>query len=430
MARLLPQHFEADLPLGASAPPASPAFRPDSLTPAAIGAVTACFVANVISSAPIVSGTFGIFMLPITAEIGWSRTAYTSVLTMTALIGVFAFPWGGRLADRMGPRPVMLWGLVAYGLALALLSFLNASPLAFFGLYGVLAIASAGPSTVVGAKLISGWFMRRRGTIFGLTGGGGISLGYIIFPHISHALIEAFGWRGAYVGLGAMVICIALPVAWLFLRDPPVALAQADDAPVEAGMTAAEARATPQFWMLMAAVVLGAGATTAFYTHIVPYASDRGMPTEAPLWALSAAGASNGLWQIVMGRILDRTSTPRIAAPMVLAGLAGLSLVLFTSAPATWIVGGLLIGVASGSEYGLVPYALQRYFGGRAFGSLYGLIYGGVWLSMGVFPLASAAAFDLLGSYNLALAASSLFILASAVLLVILPRYASSADQN
>ena len=425
------QPLEADLPLSAS--PRSPVqpFRPDTLTPASIGAVAACFIANVISSAPIVSGTFGIFMLPITGEIGWSRTAYTSVLTMTALIGVFAFPWGGRLADRIGPRPMMLWGLVAYGLALALLSLVNASPLIFFGLYALIALASAGPSTVVGAKLISGWFVQRRGTILGLTGGGGISLGYILAPHVSHALIDAFGWRGAYIGMGAIVLGLGLPTAWLFLRDPPASARTDAETPADlTGMTAAEARATPQFWMLMAAVVLGAGATTVFYTHLVPYASDRKMPTEAALWALSAAGASNGLWQIIMGRVLDRTATPRIAAPMVLAGLAGLALVLLTSTPAAWVLGGLLLGVSSGSEYGLVPYALQRYFGRRAFGGLYGLIYGVVWLSMGVFPLASAAVFDLLGSYDLALAASGLFILASAVLLFVLPRYALSADQS
>ncbi len=43
--------------------------------------------------------------------------------------------------------------------------------------------------------LISGWFVRRRATILGLTGGGGISLGYILAPHVSNGLIGSLGFH-------------------------------------------------------------------------------------------------------------------------------------------------------------------------------------------------------------------------------------------
>ena len=103
--------------------------------------------------------------------------------------------------------------------------------------------------------------------------------------------------------------------------------------------------------------------------------------------------------------------------------------VMLTDSVPLWILGGLLFGVASGSEYGLVPYALQRYFGRGAFGELYGIIYGIVWLSMGVFPLISAALFDLLGSYDVAFMAMGGSIFAAALMLLTLPRYDAGAAQ-
>jgi MFS family permease len=100
---------------------------------------------------------------------------------------------------------------------------------------------------------------------------------------------------------------------------------------------------------------------------------------------------------------------------------------MLTDSPGAWVLGGVLIGISSGSEYGLIPYALLRYFGGRAYGELYGFIYGTVWLSMGIFPLASAAAFDLIGSYTIAWISGGACMAVAAALLLLLPHFPEKA---
>ena len=96
---------------------------------------------------------------------------------------------------------------------------------------------------------------------------------------------------------------------------------------------------------------------------------------------------------------------------------------VFTAQPLLLILGGFLTGVGAGREYGLVPYALQRYFGRRAYGEIYGVVFGAVMLSMGFFPLAAAMADDMLGSYNLAFAGVALCSVVCAALLLCLPPY-------
>lgn len=400
-------------------------WAPDALSATSIGVVAACALQNVISAAPLVNGSFSQFMLPVTQELHLSRTAFTAALTVLSIVGIFAYPLFGRMADRFGARRVMMAGILLYGLSVASLSLIGANLVVFYGLFLLVGAASAIPSSVVISKLVSGWFDRHRALVLGIVGGGGISLGYTLTPIIAAGLIGGFGWRDAYIGIGLIILLVGLPLT-LFMREAPklraATIDSSDPLPVD-GVTGKEARATARFWIMLAAVTLGAGASTIFYTHIFAFASDRGISPGHAIGAMSAAGAANGLWQIVLGRILDRASFPRVAAPMVLAGVLGLAILMLTDSAAAWILGGMLLGISSGSEYGLIPYALLRYFGGRAYGELYGFIYGVVWLSMGIFPLASAAVFDFVGSYTMAWIAGGVCMVLAAVLLLILPRF-------
>ncbi|MDR3513365.1 MAG: MFS transporter [Caulobacteraceae bacterium] len=406
-------------------------FQPDRFTPASVGVVAACALGNFVSSAPMVNATFGTFLRPITLEFGWSRTEFTAVLTMLSLVGVIAYPLGGKAADHFGARRVALLGAVAFSASMSLLYFVPRNPLVFYGLYLLVGLTAALPSTVVLSKVASSWFVRRRGMILGLTAGCGISLGYMFLPKASEAMIETVGWRHAYLGLAAIMAGVGLPVMALWLREAPDASARGAGPAQEPadGLTFAEARATARFWILLAAIALGTGGLAAFSVHEVAYAEDRGLGPGIAIGAIMAGALANGLWQIVIGRLLDAMPTPRIAAPMVLSSLAGLSLIVLTANPWLWMVGGFLTGVGSGSEYGLVPYALHRYFGRRAYGEIYGVVFGAVMLSMGFFPLAAAIIDDRFGSYDLAFAGVAACSTICGLLLLCLPRYEAAGQE-
>jgi MFS family permease len=392
----------------------------DRFTAASLGAIVACTIGNVLSSAPIVNATFGTFLIPITHEFGWSRTQFTAVLTLLSLLGLAAYPLAGKAADRFGARRVLLIGQVMFALSMASLYFCNSQPVVLYGLYLFVGVAAALPSTVVLSKLIGGWFVKQRGMVLGITAGCGINIGYAVLPKVSETMIEHLGWRWAYVGLAGLILA-GIPVMF-FLKEKPVDATQ-DAAQDETGMTGAEIRRTPQFWLLLLAVALGTGAFAALITHRFAYAHDRGLSPDIAIYSIMAGSTVTGLWQVVLGRMLDKSKTPRLAAPMVLVALVGLALMMFTSSTPLWILGGLLSGISSGSEYGLIPYAVQRYFGRRAFGETYGLIFGATMLSMGFFPLLAAMGYDAFGSYNVSFFVAAAMIAASGALMAILPPY-------
>jgi MFS family permease len=411
---------------------ASPEPQPevDVPSPTSLATVFACAIGNGVSSTPMINATFGLFLIPVTQALGWPRSKFTAALAVISLIGFVAYPLFGRLADRIGARPVILAGNLAFAAAIAAMALINGSIAQFYVLVVLLAVTAAAPSTVLLSKVVSGWFFRKRGLYLGLTAGLGNGAGCTIAPMIGAALMPHFGWRGTYVGLALVILGLGAPVLWGLMKEAPhlsgEGSAKGGDARLS-GMSGDEARRTPSYWMLLVAISLGAGSLGAVFTHVVPMLTDRGVSGATAALTLSAFAFSNTVWQIVLGRLLDRSSTPRLAAPLVLVSLLGLFILSRATSPALLVIGGLLTGIGSGTEYGLVPYVIPRYFGFKAYGEVYGGIFGVIMLTMGFTPFLMDLVFDLHHSYDWVFYGIDVALVVCAVLIARLPRYALPA---
>jgi MFS family permease len=388
------------------------------------GAVVACTVGNFVSATPMVNSVFGVFLLPLSKAFGWPRAEVSGVLALIAVIGALAYPIVGRIADRYGARPTILIGNLLFAASIAALALANGRPAQVYFLFALVGVAAAIPSTVLYGKVVAGWFAARRGLMLGVTAGLGNGIGATVMPGIAAILIGFWGWRGAYLGLGLIVAALGFPILFLALREAPKATA-AGEGPgvVQGGVTSAEARRDPVFLMLAAAIALGAGSLTALFTHVVALLLDRHIPIPVATGVIMAFALSGTGWQLAFGYLLDRAQTPKIAAPFFLISILGVVLIAMASAPTWLLLGGLLVGLGLGAEYGLMPYALARYFGLRAYGETYGLIYGLIVLTMGVTPMLMDLVFDRTGAYSLALAAIGVSLALSAGLILVLPRY-------
>ncbi|HNH99536.1 MAG TPA: MFS transporter, partial [Rhodocyclaceae bacterium] len=112
---------------------------------------------------------FGIFMLPVTLEHGWSRETFSFAIALQNLIWGIAQPLVGMVADRHGSRRVVIAGLVCYGGGLAGMA-VGATPLAFTLSAGVavgVALACTSFGVVYGAlsRMVA---PERRGWALGL----------------------------------------------------------------------------------------------------------------------------------------------------------------------------------------------------------------------------------------------------------------------
>ncbi len=387
------------------------------------GVILGCAFGNLVSVTPVINGTFGIFLVPVTHALGWSRTDFSVVLLVMAIVGVVGYPVAGRLADRYGVRPVALIGNASFALCVAGLAFSNGNRYLVYGLYALVGLAGTLSSCVLLMKPISLWFTRHQGLLFALTGAFGINIGIAVLPFLVKAITANYGWRAAYAGLGAFTFAVGCP-AMILLRDPPRAAAGLilSDA-TTTGLTVREARRRPEFWLLMFSVALGAGSLSAMLTHMIPMLTDRGIALTFATSVFATTALCNASWQIVIGAMLDRTRSPRFAGAFLITAIAGLALIGSATGPA-WLIGGAaLVGIGSGTEYGLLPCVIQRYFGVRAFSAIYGSIFGVSILVSGFTPILMGLTFDMRGNYALALVLIAVALLCSAILIFLLPVY-------
>ena len=383
------------------------------------GVVTACTVGNAVSVTPMVYTVFGLFLIPISTEFDWPRASVSFVLFIIAVAGAISYPIVGRLIDRYGSRPVILTGNVLFAASVASVSLVEASRFQFYTAYALIGISAAIPSSVMFTKVIAGWFDQRRGLFLGIVGGLGNGVGAALSPLFVFALISSYGWRAGFQGIGAAVILIGFPVLYLLLSDPPRDTVRSERESLEKtqGLTLREALRTPAFWIILAAIALGAGCMTAIFAHVVPMLLDRGVPAGQATTVLATFSLVTAGWQIGMGYMLDRIPRPWIAAPFYLLALCGLLLLESTSSYPLLLLSGLLMGLGLGTEYGVLPYFLSRYFGTLHYGAISGSMYGVIVLTQGLTPFLMDLVFDMTGTYDLAISVICAGLVVGAILI-------------
>ena len=400
---------------------------------------------------------FGLFLMPLTSEFNWSRAGVSFVLTIIAVASALGYPVIGRMIDRYGARRIILAGNVLFAASIASVSLIGASLTHFYIAYALIGLTAAIPSSAMFTKVVASWFDQNRGLFLGIVGGLGNGAGAALSPVLAHLLISAFGWRGAFQGIALTVLVVGFPVLFLLLWDPPgstgkdqggassgtrehppsvgsgesstvpdttaestgndVAATVAPATPA-GGLTLGEARRTGTFWIILIAIALGAGSMTAIFAHVVPMLEDRGLPRAQATTVLATFSMVTAAWQIGVGYLLDRVPKPWIAAPFYVVALGGLVLLDATSSFPLLLLAGLLLGFGLGTEYGVLPYFISRYFGVKHYGAITGTAYAVVVLTQGVTPFLMALVFDLTGTYDLAVGAIAFGLVLGALLIL------------
>jgi MFS family permease len=380
------------------------AAQPSGMSARAMGVVFAATFGCFLSVTPTIVAVLGVFLKPIAAEFGWPRTEVAGALVVAALGNAIAYPFAGRLADRIGPRRVILLGNLLLGISILLISQVPAQPLVYYLAFIFAGAVGALPSTMVIAKLIAEWFDRTRGFWMGFCGGVGNATGAILFPSLAAVLLSTYGWRSGFLGVGIIVLILGFPVLFFLLRESPVRLqrrAAAEPAILE-GMTFREAMRTARFWWIFSIMPLGAGCMTAMFSTIVSILTDRGQSLTTAVMVINAFALSTLVVEPAIGWLVDRTKSPKIVAPMFFMAACGLWLLLHAESEPLLLLAGLMIGFGAGVDYCVLPYLLSRYFGLKELGAISGIAYSGTLLFGALAPLFLNSVFDLSGSYDAA----------------------------
>ncbi len=369
--------------------------------------------------------TFTVFVKPLNAEFGWSREAISSGFGIAAVtLGVFS-PMLGRFIDRFGPRRIILFCMTVFGCAIASLALLQSHLWQFYATCVVLGLVGNGAAHLAYSRAISTWFRQRLGKAlaFVMVGAG---LGAMILPVFAQAIVSRSGWRAAYVALGCLALLLGLPLSWRYVRErnqPRV-----DSAPVEhSGLTWQQGLRSYPFWVIVCVLFASSISMNGAITHLAALLTDRGITAKDAALCASMLGGSSLLGRIFVGWLLDRFFGARVALVVNLITASGIFLLAHANNFPAACLAAAFIGVGAGGEADITPFLLTRYFGLRAFSTLYGLTWTFYAAAGAIGPIILGRAFDSTGSY-----ASLLVILAgvtgvSALLMLLLPRYSNAS---
>jgi MFS family permease len=379
--------------------------------------VVACGVGAFFATIPLT--TFAVFLQPLSDQFSWSREAVSSAFGTLTLLAAVSAPWLGGVLDRFGVRRVVVTCLAVSGCGVASLSLLTPSLVHLWLVFGVLGLVTMGASPIAYSRAIFEWFTALRGRALGVMLAGA-SLSGIALPPIAQALIPEWGWRVAWLVLGLGTLTIALPGALVFIRERPSSLAprgvRVQDVPVAAALR------SRLFWTLLAVVFCGTIATNGALVHLVALLSDRGVPADQAALAPSAMAGASLVGRVVTGWLLDRFAAARVSVVLLVVAATGTFALSVADSFAVGLIASIGLGFGSGGETDIVPYLVARHFGLRSLSTLYGFNWTAWGLAGVAGPILLGRAFDLTGSYALALVQLGVITLVAAGLMLTFPR--------
>lgn len=287
--------------------------------------VLACGAAIVTLSMGIRHG-FGLWLLPITQEMGWTRQSFALAIALQNLswgiIGIFA----GMAADRFGAFRVLMGGAVLYGLGLAGMA-LSPTPTLFALTAGVLIGAAQAGTTyaviygVLGRQIAP----ERRSWAMGVAAAAG-SFGQFLMVPVEGWLIAGLGWQQALLAL-SMAVLLIVPLAF-GLREPGFKGA----APVKREQTIVQALGEafryPSFNLLMAGYFVCGFQVVFIGVHMPSYLKDHGLSPQVASYALALIGLFNVFGTYIAGTLGQRVPKRFILAFIYFARAAAITVFL------------------------------------------------------------------------------------------------------
>ncbi len=356
--------------------------------------------------------SFGAFFTDMADEFGSGKAATSIVFGVTT----FAFFWlsilTGRLADRVGPRPVMLLGAVSLFVGLTLTSRASSLPVAY-ATYGVGVGVAAACGYIPMVAAVGGWFDRRRATAVGIAVAG-IGMGTLVMSPVAARLVDRYGWRDTYQFLGiagglVLVACI------LLVERPPGQ--QSHVAP-----PIASTLRSPLFRRLHLSALCSGLALFVPFVFVGQYAREQGVDAVQAAVLVGVLGGASVLARIGFGTAVARFgSMPLYRGAFVLLGSSFLLWLVAGSSYGLLVAFVVVLGVGYGGFVALSTIVMAENIGVVGLGTTLGLFYTSQGLGGLLGPPIAGRLIDQTGGYTAAIVVCMVLEAMAFLLLVRLP---------
>jgi MFS family permease len=376
--------------------------------------VTALSVAQLVSWGTIFYG-FPLFVVPMEADLGWSRAELNGALSLGLLVaGLVALPVGRRI-DRHGGRAVMSLGSLAAVLLFVAWSRVDSLPV-FYAIWIALGLTQAltlyTPVFVVLTRLFPADY-KLRITVLTLAGG----LASTVFIPVIAWAVAALGWRDALLLMAACNLVFCLPIHVLMLRDhappaPVTATPGAAGTGPSSGDPLHRALRHPVFWGLAVCYTFYGLMHAMLTFHFMPMFNEYGIPLAVAVGILAVIGPAQvgGRILLLAVRRIDTVGTGLIVMTVFVASV--LLLALYPALVPVLFVFAALYGGANGMMTILRGTAAPDFLGREGVGAINGALTLPASVALAVGPSLAALIWEFSGGYHAVLFA----VLAAAVL--------------
>lgn len=318
------------------------------------------------------NGTVSLYIVPVTTELGITRTQFSSILSVRAVVGgFFAFLFGWSI-KHIGFRRMSIIGLCSYIIGfIAFASSKSYITLLVNGFCVGLGVVYMGASMMV--YLIQNWFNKSRGTVLGIMLAA-TSLGTSACSPLVGWLIENYGWRFSYWVSLAIYAPIALIVLILIRELPsdmglepyggelPVAVAATGE---KEGLTVKQVIRMPTFYVMLLAVFLIGVVNNPMCNPVTAAIQDAGFGIEFASSVVSILFFSGAVSKVIFGFGVDKAGLFPITLLSITANILGIAIVIFASSQREYIFFALIFGLAICMETVLPPILMTETLGER-----------------------------------------------------------------
>jgi len=315
---------------------------------------------TIIMTSPGQTYVISVLLEPIITELGLSRSTVSILYAIGTVVGGLALPLLGRLIDQQGARKMVLIIAPIAGIACIYMAAVQNMIMLTIG-FILLRLFTHGGLTLSSQNVINQWWIRRRGSIMGISGVAWALIGFGLFPPAIHWLINLYGWRTSFVIQGMVLLLIMIPVGLFLFREQPEKYGLYPD-----GMAPSQSsdgvESLEENWTVAQAIGL--------FFHITSIFQDNGLSAGLAASVYVPIALTMALVNLGGGPLADRIPARFLMSLALLLMVVALFIVRYLNGTPSAILYGVVIGTSIGLAVVVQNVIWANYFGRQNLGSI------------------------------------------------------------
>jgi len=374
-------------------------------------------------SAPGQTYSISVFIKVYVEEFGYSSTLISTAYSIATLISGILLVFMGKAIDKYGVKKILIIVTIMLGITTFFNSFISSIYMLFFGFF-LLRYFGQGSMTLIPNTLVPQWFEKRRAFAISLASIGGL-LAMLLVPSLNLWMISHIGWQNAWRVWGLILVVGFVPIVIIFTsnkpedagmtieNDSPTSKENIEKALLEMDKTSfslKEAVKMKEFWIIGMITMIPSMFSTGIAFHFFTIMSLRNIDATTAALILGFMALPAFIMPFLSKIVVDRYPVKYILSTTLTMIIISMFYLMFgITNMATAVIFILFYGLAIAIQALTTNVFWPNFFGRKHLGSIRGAATVFMVVGSALGPLPFGIAYDLTGSFSIAIAGMVIF---------------------